>query len=90
MDQYVTGWQTGELLRGLDYLERQRLSSSALPACPTTIVHGERDSVAPIREARQLAEGARHAELRVIPGAGHAAFMTDEFKSVLQQCLIPS
>ncbi len=90
MDRYITSWEARKLLRGLDYLERQRLSPAMLPACPTTIVHGEKDSVAPIREARQLAEGARHAQLRVIPDAGHAALMTDEFNSLLQQCLIPS
>jgi 3-oxoadipate enol-lactonase len=39
---------------------------------PTLVMHGERDALAPIGNARTLAERIPDAELVVVPGAGHA------------------
>jgi 3-oxoadipate enol-lactonase len=44
---------------------------------PTLIVHGEEDLIVPPQNARQLARGIRHAELRVWPDAAHL-YTTDE------------
>ncbi len=38
---------------------------------PLMVVHGTLDDVVPLADARVLADGAAHAELRVITGAGH-------------------
>jgi pimeloyl-ACP methyl ester carboxylesterase len=39
---------------------------------PTLVMHGERDAMAPISNARLLASRIPDAELAVVPGAGHA------------------
>jgi 3-oxoadipate enol-lactonase len=48
-------------------------SMSLLPSitCPTQIIVGELDVATPLPDARLLADRIRHAELAVIPGAGH-------------------
>jgi pimeloyl-ACP methyl ester carboxylesterase len=39
---------------------------------PTLVLHGERDVMAPLGNARMLAERIPNAELAIVPGAGHA------------------
>jgi 3-oxoadipate enol-lactonase len=39
---------------------------------PTLVMHGEQDAMAPISNARLLAERIPDAELCIVPGAGHA------------------
>ena len=39
---------------------------------PTLVLHGERDVMAPLDNARMLAERIPNAELAIVPGAGHA------------------
>ncbi len=39
---------------------------------PTLVMHGERDAMAPIANARLLAQRIPDAELCIVPGAGHA------------------
>ncbi len=39
---------------------------------PTLVMHGEQDAMAPIANARLLAERIPDAELCIVPGAGHA------------------
>lgn len=39
---------------------------------PTLVLHGERDAMAPIANARLIAGRIPNAELRIVPGAGHA------------------
>ena len=39
---------------------------------PTLVLHGECDAMAPIANARLIADRIPDAELRVVPGAGHA------------------
>ena len=38
---------------------------------PTLVLHGDRDLLVPVSNARRLADGIEDAELRVFPGAGH-------------------
>jgi pimeloyl-ACP methyl ester carboxylesterase len=40
-------------------------------AVPTLLVWGERDARSPLRVAREFARAIPHAELVIIPGAGH-------------------
>jgi len=39
---------------------------------PTLVMHGERDAMAPLANARLLADRIPDAELAIVPGAGHA------------------
>jgi 3-oxoadipate enol-lactonase len=43
--------------------------------CPTLILLGSQEQVAPLPAARALKAGIRHAELKVIPDAGHLPFL---------------
>ncbi|HEY3415443.1 MAG TPA: alpha/beta hydrolase [Armatimonadota bacterium] len=52
---YLQDFSTDDLEAGLDYLASVELSAEALSACPTVLVHGEQDVIAPISEARELA-----------------------------------
>jgi pimeloyl-ACP methyl ester carboxylesterase len=47
---------------------------SRLPCieAPTLVMHGEQDAMAPLANARLLAERIPDAELAIVPGAGHA------------------
>lgn len=45
-------------------------------AMPVTVIHGERDTLAPLAAARATVQRLRRGELRVITGAGHAPFLS--------------
>jgi 3-oxoadipate enol-lactonase len=49
-------------------------TTSRLPQieAPTLVMHGEKDRMAPLTNARMIAERIPDAELAVVPGAGHA------------------
>jgi pimeloyl-[acyl-carrier protein] methyl ester esterase len=65
------------LLCGLDVLAREDLRP-ALPALdlPVLLVHGERDAVCPPAASRALAAAIPGARLAIVPGAGHAPFLS--------------
>ena len=71
------------LREGLSYLVGARLSGETLPACPVAIVHGGKDVVAPFAEAERLARESGNATFHPLPGAAHAAFLADGFRSVV-------
>ena len=71
------------LREGLSYLVGARLSGGTLPACPVAIVHGGKDVVAPFAEAERLARESGNATFHPLPGAAHAAFLADGFRSVV-------
>jgi 3-oxoadipate enol-lactonase len=56
---------------------------------PTLVLHGERDAMAPLDNARLLAERIPDAELRLVPAAGHAYMLErpDESFSILTEWL---
>lgn len=64
------------LLRESDL--RDRLESIAAPAL---LIHGARDTLAPLPGARRTAQALRRARLESVPGAGHAPFIShpDDF-----------
>ncbi|MCB5190372.1 pimeloyl-ACP methyl ester esterase BioH [Methylobacillus arboreus] len=43
---------------------------------PVLLIHGDRDTLAPVQAAHWLARHLPHASLRVIAGAGHAPFLS--------------
>jgi pimeloyl-[acyl-carrier protein] methyl ester esterase len=62
---------------GLEVLLREDLRA-ALPAVdlPTRVLHGERDPICPAGAGRALAAAIPGARLDVVPGAGHAPFLS--------------
>lgn len=56
---------------------------------PVLLVHGDRDTLAPVQAAHWLAQHLPHAQLRVIAGAGHAPFLSHQpaFVAALQDFL---
>lgn len=79
---YLREMDGGLLREGLSYLAGARLSGGTLPACPVTIVHGEKDVVAPFAEAEGVAREGGNATFRPLRGAAHAAFLADGFREV--------
>jgi pimeloyl-ACP methyl ester carboxylesterase len=72
----------GALREGISYLASARLSRDTLPACPVAVVHGEKDVVAPFAEAEGVAREGGNATFHALPGAAHAAFLADGFRTV--------
>jgi pimeloyl-ACP methyl ester carboxylesterase len=58
-------------------------------AAPTLVLHGDQDHVVPVDNARLLAGRLPRAELRVIPGGGHLAFVeqADAFNEAVLEFL---
>lgn len=73
-----------EILRSADL--RTHLSNITQP---TLVIHGERDTLAPVAAAEFTAQQLPHGKLRVIPGAGHAPFIShpDQVVTALREFL---
>jgi len=68
--------QTARAIQSALAAMRDRPDSTSVLArldVPTTVIVGEADSLTPPSDARAMAEALGHAELEVIPGAGHLA-----------------
>jgi len=65
------------LHQGLQLL-KQEDRRAALPGivAPALVVHGERDRIVPVGAARFLAAQLPRAQLELVPGAGHAPFLS--------------
>ncbi len=79
---YLREMDGGVLREGLSYLANARLSGGTLPPCPVSIVHGEKDVVAPLAEAEGVARESGNATFHPLPGAAHAAFLAEGFRAV--------
>ena len=77
--EYLREMDGGVLREGLSYLASARLSRGTLPPCPVSIVHGEKDVVAPLAEAADVARERANATFHPLPGAAHAAFLAEGF-----------
>jgi pimeloyl-ACP methyl ester carboxylesterase len=60
-----------QALAGFDV--RNRLAEINVPVI---VLHGDRDTLLPLDTARELSTAMQRAELRVVPGAGHALPLT--------------
>lgn len=49
---------------------------------PSLVLHGDQDPVAPVANARLLAERLPNAELKIVPGAGHMLLFDEPEKAV--------
>jgi 3-oxoadipate enol-lactonase len=62
----------GAIAHLLASIYHDTMSRLPLIQAPTLVLHGERDAMAPIANAKLIAQRIPDAELRVVPGAGHA------------------
>lgn len=78
---------TRALAGGLEILRRADLRS-LLPTIeqPTLVLHGDRDTLAPLAAAEYTASQLPHAQHKVITGAGHAPFLShpEEFIATVE------
>jgi pimeloyl-[acyl-carrier protein] methyl ester esterase len=69
---------TATLMAGLDWLRNVDLRDEiAAIALPTLLLHGEHDPLMPLGAAQWLQQALPNAQLQVINGAAHAAFLSD-------------
>jgi pimeloyl-[acyl-carrier protein] methyl ester esterase len=69
--------EAASALAGLDVLAREDLRPSlGSVAVPVLLLHGERDPICPVGAARAMAEALPDARLEVLPGLGHAPFLS--------------
>ena len=72
------------LLKTLDYLERAEINPDELrPIKDITIAHGDKDKIAPLKEAASLKNDIPRARFVLIKSAGHAPFFKKDFDSLL-------
>ena len=82
--------QPGALAGGLTILREADLRSVlSVITQPTLVLHGARDTLAPLPAAEYTASHLRQGKLQVIPGAGHAPFLSHpaEFLAALEAFL---
>src|SRR5690606_17466032 len=60
---------------------------SGLKRVPVLVISGDEDQVIPVAHSRALAEALPHAELVIIPGAGHVALL--ECSDAVNGVLLP-
>ena len=67
------------LLKGLDYLSCVQMEVERLRKVRNlTIIHGEQDRIAPVKEVREMKSSLPSAELIIIKKAGHIPFLEGE------------
>ena len=84
---------TQTLQRALDILlETDLRSEVARLRKPTLLIHGDRDTLAPVQAAHWMMQNLPIAYLRVISGASHAPFLShqDQFVEAVTQFLEPA
>ena len=78
---YLRTLREDELLDGLESLAEGEVISDMLTCCPTTIIHGAQDIIAPPAEARAIAERTG-TPFHLLTHSGHAAMLAEGFVSL--------
>ena len=69
-------WPDAALHAGLAYLRTVQIDPATV-AVPVSLFHGGSDPICPLARAERLADGLAEVTLTVVPGAGHAPFLSD-------------
>ncbi len=72
------------LLSTLDYLEKTHLIALNNPSFPTTVIHGTKDQIAPIKEARMLNDATLNSLFFPLD-TGHIPFLSPEWPLFLKK-----
>ncbi|MDI6687073.1 MAG: alpha/beta hydrolase [Desulfobacterales bacterium] len=76
---YIEMFDLDFLLNGLDYLMQQRLKTAVLKENPVSIIHGEKDRIAPYSEMVELAKDISFPSIVVFKKSGHLPFLEPDF-----------
>lgn len=81
---YCGTFDTDYLLDLLDYLGYARITRELLePVNKITIIHGERDKIAPIQEAIDITSALGRVKFIPVKDAGHMLFLETDINSVI-------
>ena len=77
LQRWIGSNPAAALREGLRLLkEEDRRAALAGIAIPALLIHGERDRITPVAAARFMASSLPQARLELVPGAGHAPFLS--------------
>jgi len=77
---YLHKMNLEDLISGLDYLSQANINAESLAAIKKIrIFHGQKDSIAPIREAKEIKSCLPQARFICLRSAGHLPFLTKNF-----------
>jgi len=80
LTDYLAALSMEQLTGELDWLSQAEIRPADLQEIGTVkFIHGSADAVAPIEQARALAEAVPQSELIAFKQAGHAPFLHDDF-----------
>lgn len=77
---YMREMDLKNLIYGLDYLREAQIDGGSLRSIKKIIIfHGEKDSIAPFREAREIKSCLPKAQFICLRGVGHIPFLAKNF-----------
>lgn len=83
LKSYLNDMSEEILLDGLDYLSVADMDGAGLEKMPVKFIHGREDKIAPLAETLKLKEGLPRAEFSILESAGHAPFLSSNFKDII-------
>lgn len=80
LKDYIRQMHLKNLIYGLDYLSQARINAEFLaPINKIRIFHGEKDNIAPLREAKEIKSYLPKAKFISLGGVGHIPFLAQNF-----------
>ena len=84
LKRYIEQTDLNGLMGGLDYLWQARINPDALRHIQNIrIFHGKEDTIAPLKEAKDISAMLPQSQFYCLPGLGHIPFINHIFK---EQC----
>ncbi len=80
--KYIKEIDPEQLIGGLDYLSKAELNLGKSKAFKVRFIHGEDDSIAPVKGALSLKAEFPMTDLVLLKDTGHAPFLRSDFKEV--------
>ena len=81
LNNYLASMPTERLIDDLDWLRRVEICPDHLQKIEkVTFIHGTADAIAPVEQARELADGLPQSKLVLFEQTGHIPFLRDDFQ----------
>ena len=79
--EYCRDMELDYLLNTIDYLSKTEINAELLQQIQKiTIIHGEKDRIAPIREAVEIKDAVNNARFILVEESGHIPFLEENFR----------